>query len=398
MPNRLQHTRRARFLLATAALSLMPRMLFAAPDLQLQMSVDVPVPVPGQPVQFTVTLSNVGADAATAVVVNDKLPAGLAIPSGMAAFASTGAYDPATGAWTIGDLGPAASAQLVIPAIVTATTQPPCLVNVADTTNSADQNTANNRAVAAVRGATTDRCVDVAVDGRVSLVPPCEPSRRLDLSVVVANAGPDTATNVLVDLSQSPVLAPNLRFTGSGCSGLRCTVASLAPGASITLPARSDTFQNRNAQTLTLSFSASSAETDYSTINNQLRVALPVPDFSDCENDLSGATVTCFIATAAYGSALEPHVVALRQFRDRYLQHTALGRAFIRVYYRHSPPLAALIAEHPALRSATRAMLTPLVLAIVPPLWASLLLATVLVVGWRLTAPRRVSRRGKAAG
>jgi hypothetical protein len=265
-------------------------------------------------------------------------------------------------------------------------TQPPCLVNVADTSTAADTNTANNRAVAAVRGSATDRCVDVAVDGRASLVPPCELSRRMEVSVVVSNAGPDPATNVLVDLSQAPALAPNLRFTGAGCSGLRCTVASLAPGASVTLPALSDTFQNQNAQTLTLSFSASSPETDHSTINNQLRIALPVPDFRECENDFRGATVTCFIATAAYGSALEPHVVALRQFRDRYLQHTALGRAFIRFYYRHSPPLAAVIAEHPALRSATRAVLTPVVLAIVHPLWASLvlLLASVGVLGWRL--------------
>jgi len=371
-------------ILAAAALSLIPRLLFAAPDLQLEMSVDVPVPAPGQPVQFVVTLRNVGPDPATSVVVTDKLPAGLDIPSGMAAFASIGSYDPATGAWTVGDLGPAGSAQLVIPAIVTATTQPPCLVNVADTNNSSDTNTANNRAVAAVRGSATDRCVDVAVDGRASLAPPCEFSRRLDVSVVVSNAGPDAATNVLVDLSQSPALAPNLRFTGTGCSGLRCTVASLAPGASVTLPARSDTFQNQNAQTLTLSFSASSAETDYSTINNQLRIAMPVPDFRDCEDDFRGATVSCFIATAAYGSALEPHVVALRQFRDRYLQHTALGRAFIRFYYRHSPPLAAVIAEHPALRSATRAVLTPVVLAIVHPLSASLLLASCFVLGWRL--------------
>jgi uncharacterized repeat protein (TIGR01451 family) len=348
------------------------------------MSVDVPVPGPGQPVQFTVTVSNVGADPATAVVVTDKLPAGLSIPPGLAAFTSTGSYDPATGAWTVGDLGPAASAQLVIPAIVTAATQPPCLVNLADTTNGADTNTANNRAVAAVRATPTDRCVDVSVNGQASFVPSCKPSRRLDISVQVANAGPDTATAILVDLSQSPALAPNLRFTGAGCSGLRCTVASLAPGASITLPARSDTFRNTTAQTLLLNFSASSAETDHSTINNQLRLSLPVPDFADCDNDLPGTTITCFIATAAYGSPLEPHVVALRQFRDRYLQRTALGRAFIRYYYRHSPPFAAVIAEHPALRSATRAVLTPLVLAIVHPLWALLLLASVFVLGWRL--------------
>ena len=75
----------------------------------------------------------------------------------------------------------------------------------------------------------------------------------------------------------------------------------------------------------------------------------------------------CFIATAAYGSPLEPHVTALREFRDRYLQRTALGRAFIGFYYRHSPPLAAVIAEHAWLQFLVRMLLTPLVLAIAFP-------------------------------
>jgi hypothetical protein len=81
----------------------------------------------------------------------------------------------------------------------------------------------------------------------------------------------------------------------------------------------------------------------------------------------SGATVQCFIATAAYGSPLEPHVLALREFRDSYLQRTALGRAFIGFYYRHSPPLANVIAEHAWLRFLVRMVLTPLVLAIAFP-------------------------------
>ena len=65
----------------------------------------------------------------------------------------------------------------------------------------------------------------------------------------------------------------------------------------------------------------------------------------------------------------------LRQFRDRYLQRTALGRAFIRFYYRHSPPIAAVIAEHDWMRFLLRMLLTPLVLAIAFPLRALLLAA-----------------------
>lgn len=62
----------------------------------------------------------------------------------------------------------------------------------------------------------------------------------------------------------------------------------------------------------------------------------------------------CFIATAAFGSALAPEVVFLREFRDRVLSRSCLGRWFIRTYYRMSPPLASLISKERFLRAAVR--------------------------------------------
>ncbi|MGD8977923.1 MAG: Calx-beta domain-containing protein [Gammaproteobacteria bacterium] len=75
----------------------------------------------------------------------------------------------------------------------------------------------------------------------------------------------------------------------------------------------------------------------------------------------------CFIATAAFGSRLDPHVAQLRRFRDEALMPTLPGRLFVAGYNRLSPPLARLIADHDDLRAAARVLLWPLVLAVEHP-------------------------------
>jgi hypothetical protein len=69
----------------------------------------------------------------------------------------------------------------------------------------------------------------------------------------------------------------------------------------------------------------------------------------------------CFIATAAFGSPLEWHVETLRAFRDRHLVTNPVGRAFVRLYYRFSPPAAEFIENRSALRVVTKAFLIPVV-------------------------------------
>jgi hypothetical protein len=69
----------------------------------------------------------------------------------------------------------------------------------------------------------------------------------------------------------------------------------------------------------------------------------------------------CFIATAAYGSYFEDHVLILRQFRDTYLLSSGIGRAIVAAYYKTSPPIADVIAGNDVLKAMTRWSLTPLV-------------------------------------
>lgn len=117
--------------------------------------------------------------------------------------------------------------------------------------------------------------------------------------------------------------------------------------------------------------------------------------------DDDGGGGGCFIATAVYGSSLDPRVAVLRAFRDRCLLTNTPGRVLVRHYYRWSPPAAAFIGRHVLLKAASRAVLAPVVCAARYPLEALLVLLSTwgfvfVALGRRRRPPR--DRRESAPG
>ncbi|MFC1587731.1 CFI-box-CTERM domain-containing protein [Planctomycetota bacterium] len=102
----------------------------------------------------------------------------------------------------------------------------------------------------------------------------------------------------------------------------------------------------------------------------------------------------CFIATAAYGSYTEKHVMQLRKFRDRCLLTNAPGKWFVEKYYHYSPPMAAYISDKPILCSLARLSLLPLIALSWYLLTANIIIQllvvwSVLMTFWKMTTLNR---------
>lgn len=69
----------------------------------------------------------------------------------------------------------------------------------------------------------------------------------------------------------------------------------------------------------------------------------------------------CFIATAAYGSKLDPRLDPLRTFRDRSLLAAPVGNAFTKTYYANSPTAANALRTSKTARALVRKWLKPAV-------------------------------------
>lgn len=80
-------------------------------------------------------------------------------------------------------------------------------------------------------------------------------------------------------------------------------------------------------------------------------------------SDTNVKVYTCFIATASYGVNNGSGTVGLLcDFRDKCLLTNPIGTAFVKAYYKISPPIAKVIAQHEWMRATVRVMLKPVIL------------------------------------
>lgn len=107
-----------------------------------------------------------------------------------------------------------------------------------------------------------------------------------------------------------------------------------------------------------------------------------------------GGSSGCFIATAAYGTPMAAEIQSLRDVRDTYLMDTALGAAFVDVYYRVSPPIARIVSEYSFAKTGMRMVLTPVVAVSAWTMGAMHVAGMALVVAmFGLAATLRMNRR-----
>jgi len=175
-------------------------------DLAVEKTVSDETPNVGDPITYTITLTNNGPDTATNVTVHDLLPAGLTLVS---ADPSQGAYDASTGTWTVGTLAATASATLTFQTIFTAEVPQTNVVTITHS-DQFDPRSDNNHDQATVSpAAISDLAVTKMASPRQATV-----GSLVTFTITVRNLGPETATDVLV----ADRLPPGLAFVSARAS------------------------------------------------------------------------------------------------------------------------------------------------------------------------------------
>lgn len=168
-----------------------------AADLSLTLAISDAAPNVGDEVTLTVRLQNAGPDAATSTAVGLPLPAGLAFVS---ATPSAGSYDSARGLWGIGPVASGGQVTLDVVARVASPDAQTVTAEVVAVDQADPDSTPNNQKTGEddqASAALVPQVVDLSI-AKVDLPDPVYSGRELTYTITVSNAGPATATAVVV--------------------------------------------------------------------------------------------------------------------------------------------------------------------------------------------------------
>jgi len=201
----------------------------ASPDLSIVKTVSNSTPAVGENVTFTLSASNASAASASAVLVNDLLPAGYAYVSDNGA----GAYVSATGVWTIGTLAGGSTVTLDI--VVTVLAAGPYANTATIASASSDPTPANNTSTSTPIPV-QNPLADLSIEKTSSNLAP-QVGSTVTFTISVSNAGPAMATGVTVQ-DALPAGYTYVSDTGAGAYNNATgvwAIGTLGNGASATL-------------------------------------------------------------------------------------------------------------------------------------------------------------------
>lgn len=224
----------------------------------------------GQNITYTLTVSNLGPDNATGVVVTDVLPAGLTYVS---ATASSGSYS--GGVWTANNISNSSSATLSIVAKINTTGS---IKNKATVVGNENDNSLTNNADSVTINALPS--ANLAFTKTASAAP-YRNGQNIVYTLTVKNNGPDAATGVQVNeyLPSSLTYVSSSTINGTYNSGSSIwSVGALPVGNSAVLTI---TVTPNQSGLITNSAKATAAEFDKDTTDNKASVGTNVAKTTD---------------------------------------------------------------------------------------------------------------------
>ena len=209
-------------------------------DIAIVKTVDNANPDPGATIHYTLTVTDNGPSTSTNVVAHDQLPPTTAL-SFLGATTSQGTYNLSTGDWTIGTVGPHATATLELAAVVGMNQAGQTIVNtatVSQLSSITDPNLANNTATATIVVATPGvPSADLAITKTADVATTTEGS-TVHYTITATDNGPSTSTDVVAtDTLPSGLTFENATAsvgTYSSSTGT-WTIGDLAPSSTATL-------------------------------------------------------------------------------------------------------------------------------------------------------------------